>query len=145
VQVSKRASVLPGLRPKMQDANPGGHGISGFRNKYARHRVRSFFAAIICAKVARHPRPRSPSQSRGSMTRDEYYMTIAMAVRKKANCLGRKVPGGVRHLDINDPDADWQTGNCDLGRCEMTNHIRATGIARVSKLPNLPLAAIESE
>jgi len=25
------------------------------------------------------------------MTRDEYYMTIAMAVRKKANCLGRKV------------------------------------------------------
>src|SRR2546426_12482875 len=26
-----------------------------------------------------------------AMTRDEYYMTIAMAVRKKANCLGRKV------------------------------------------------------
>jgi dCMP deaminase len=25
------------------------------------------------------------------MTRDEYYMTIAMAVRMKANCLGRKV------------------------------------------------------
>jgi dCMP deaminase len=25
------------------------------------------------------------------MTRDEYYMTIAMAVRKKANCLGRRV------------------------------------------------------
>jgi len=25
------------------------------------------------------------------MTRDEYYMTLAMAVRKKANCLGRKV------------------------------------------------------
>lgn len=25
------------------------------------------------------------------MTRDEYYMTIAIAVRKKANCLGRKV------------------------------------------------------
>jgi len=25
------------------------------------------------------------------MTRDEYYMNIAMAVRKKANCLGRKV------------------------------------------------------
>lgn len=26
-----------------------------------------------------------------SMTRDEYYMNIAMAVRKKANCLGRRV------------------------------------------------------
>lgn len=26
-----------------------------------------------------------------TMTRDEYYMNIAMAVRKKANCLGRKV------------------------------------------------------
>jgi dCMP deaminase len=26
-----------------------------------------------------------------SMTKDEYYMGIAMAVRKKANCLGRKV------------------------------------------------------
>ena len=25
------------------------------------------------------------------MTRDEYYMNIAMAVRKKANCLGRRV------------------------------------------------------
>ena len=25
------------------------------------------------------------------MNRDEYYMNIAMAVRKKANCLGRKV------------------------------------------------------
>ena len=25
------------------------------------------------------------------MTRDEYYMTIAIAVRKKANCLGRRV------------------------------------------------------
>ena len=25
------------------------------------------------------------------MTREEYYMTIAMAVRKKANCLGQKV------------------------------------------------------
>jgi dCMP deaminase len=25
------------------------------------------------------------------VTRDEYYMTIAMAVRKKANCLGRKM------------------------------------------------------
>lgn len=25
------------------------------------------------------------------MTQDEYYMTIAMAVRKKANCLGRRV------------------------------------------------------
>jgi dCMP deaminase len=26
-----------------------------------------------------------------SMSRDEYYMTIAIAVRKKANCLGRRV------------------------------------------------------
>lgn len=25
------------------------------------------------------------------MTRDDYYMTVAMAVRKKANCLGRRV------------------------------------------------------
>jgi dCMP deaminase len=27
------------------------------------------------------------------MPRNEYYMTIAMAVRKKANCLGRRVGG----------------------------------------------------
>jgi deoxycytidylate deaminase len=25
------------------------------------------------------------------MNKDEYYMNIAMAVRKKANCMGRKV------------------------------------------------------
>src|SRR2546422_1101536 len=55
------------------------------------------------------------------MNRDEYYMNIAMAVRKKANCLGRKVGAVIvkenRIISTGYNGTPEGTTNCTEGGC----------------------------
>ena len=57
-----------------------------------------------------------------TMSRDEYYMTIAMAVRKKANCLGRKVGAIIvkenRIISTGYNGTPEGMTNCTDGGCE---------------------------
>lgn len=57
-----------------------------------------------------------------TMSRDEYYMTIAMAVRKKANCLGRKVGAVIvkenRIISTGYNGTPEGMTNCTDGGCE---------------------------
>ena len=57
-----------------------------------------------------------------TMTRDEYYMGIAMAVRKKANCLGRKVGAVIvkenRIISTGYNGTPEGMTNCIEGGCE---------------------------
>jgi dCMP deaminase len=56
------------------------------------------------------------------MSRDDYYMTIAMAVRKKANCLGRKVGAIIvkqnRIISTGYNGTPEGMTNCTDGGCE---------------------------
>lgn len=70
--------------------------------------------------------PSSEMPSAQRMTRDEYYMRLAMAVRERANCLGSRV-GAVlvlhdRVIATGYNGTPMNMKNCDEGGCDRCAH-----------------------